>query len=231
MNRTSETISPNSPQLSPEGLLDSFFHKLSQPIGALYGSLELGQLSDDPRELRVAIDAGLLQVERLMWLFQVTREFFGTDFKANARSISLRECLQSALDDARPLAEASRLVIQTSFQQDIQVVADPNHLLHAIENVLARSIRGSAPGAQMTVELLAHDGVATVRISDQVPCSPDLPESVFEPFPPGAQIGKGKAGNLDLALSQRILRSFDGDIRLCLTQQDTHQFEIVLPAA
>jgi len=231
MSRTSEPISPNRLQSSAEGLLDSFFHKLSQPIGALYGSLELGQLSDDPRELKAALEAGLLQVERLMWLFQVTREFFGIDFNANARSISLRECLQSALDDAKPLAEASQVVIQTSLPRDIQVVADPNHLLHAIENVLARSIRGSAPGTGMTVDLMSHDGVANVRIADQVPCSPDLAERAFDPFPPGSQIGQGKTGNLDLALSQRILRSFDGDIRLSLTPEHTHQFEIILPAA
>jgi signal transduction histidine kinase len=231
MNRTSERISPDPLQLSAEGLLDSFFHKLSQPIGALYGSLELGQLSEDPKELKAAIDAGLLQVERLMWLFQVTREFFSIDFSANSRPVSLRECLQSALDDTKPLAETSQVVIQPLLQQDLKVVANPNHLLHAIENVLARSIRHSPPGAAMTVELLAHADAATVRISDQVPCSPDLAEKAFEPFPAGAQIGPGETGNLDLALSRRIVRSFAGDVRLRLTPQRTQQFEIVLPAA
>src|SRR6185437_7523039 len=182
MSRTSESISPNRLQPSAEGLLDSFFHKLSQPLGALYGSLELGQLSNDAGELKAAIDAGLLQVERLMWLFQVTREFFGTDFYANPRRFFLGECVQSAVADAMPLAEAAGVAISVAVRHDSMVSADPTHLLHALENILVRSIRGSAQGSDISIELLARGDSAVVTISDQVPCSDAAAESTFEPF-------------------------------------------------
>ncbi len=229
MKQTSGSPVLETPSLPPENLAESFFHKLSQPIGALYASLELGLMSDDPKQLKSAIEAGLTQLDRLRWLFQAAREFFTIDFAAKARKISLRECVEAVVKDAEPLAESRQVHFSFSGNQDTQVLADPVYLRDAIENVLSRCVRNSAPGAELSLQIAIHRKTICIVISDQVRFDSQSSENVFEPFPPGVQIGPGQPGNLDLALSQRIIRAFGGELTLKASSAGTNQFELTLP--
>lgn len=227
MNRGTSLL--EAPALPPESLTESFFHKLSQPIGAMYASLELGLMSDDATQLKTAIEASLAQLERLRWLFQIAREFFATDFCARARNISLRGCVEAAVNDLRPLAEADGITIDISVKQDSEVLADPVYLRDAIENLLSRCIRNNAQTSVINLIVFASGNTAHIELSDQSRYDAQSAETVFEPFPPGVQIGPGESGNLDLALSQRIIRAFGGNLELRATAQATNYFEIVLP--
>ena len=220
-----ETPSP----LSPENLAESFFHKLSQPIGALYASLELGLLSDDSKQLKAAIEAGLTQLERLRWLFQATREFFTIDFAAKARKVSLRECVEAAIKDAEPLAESRQVRFSFSGKLEAEVLADPVYLRDAIENVLSRCVCNSASGTAVSLQVAIRANANCVVISDQVRFDSQSSHTVFEPFPPGVQIGPEQPGNLDLAWSQRIIQAFGGELTLKASSAGTNQFEINLP--
>src|SRR5690242_17413705 len=143
VNRASGCSPVEHPALPPENLAESFFHKLSQPIGAIYASLEVGLMSDDARQLKAAIEAGLTQLEVLRWLFQIARQFLATDFCVRARSISLRECIAIAVNDWRPLADAKEITFLISAPQDSHVLADPIYLRDAVGNLLSRSVRSS----------------------------------------------------------------------------------------
>lgn len=229
-----ESLNPGSsllekPALTPENLIESFFHKLSQPIGAMFASLELGLTSDDPAQLRSAIEASLTQLERLRWLFHIAREFFATDFCARALSISVRECVETAVKDSRPLGEANGVSIAISVKQDSQVLADPVYLRDAIENLLTRSIRNNAQTSVITLEVFARGDTAHIELSDQNRYNAESADNVFEPFPPGVQIGPTEPGNLDLAFSQRIIHAFGGSIELRSTAKGMNCFAIALP--
>lgn len=227
LNRDTSLL--EAPALPPESLTESFFHKLSQPIGAMYASLELGLMSDDATQLKTAIEASLAQLERLRWLFQIAREFFATDFCARVRNISLRGCVEAAVNDLRPLAEADGITIDISVKQDSEVLADPVYLRDAIENLLSRCIRNNAQTSVINLIVFASGNTAHIELSDQSRYDAQSAETLFEPFPPGVQIGPGESGNLDLALSQRIIRAFGGNLELRATAQATNCFEIVLP--
>lgn len=229
-----ESLNPGSsllekPELPPENLIERFFHKLSQPIGAAFASLELGLTSDDPTQLRSAMEASLTQLERLRWLFQVAREFFATDFCARALCISIRECVEAAVKDLRPLAEANGVSMAISLKQDSQVLADPVYLRDAIENVLSRSIRNNAQASAINLEVFASGDTAYIQLSDQNPYDAESADKMFEPFPPGVQIGPAEPGNLDLAFSQRIIRAFGGSLELRSTAKGMNCFAIALP--
>ena len=226
LNRGSSLV--ENPALPPENLAESFFHKLSQPIGATYASLEVGLMSDDSRQLKAAIKAGLTQLELLRWLFQIARQFLATDFRFRARSISLCECIQAAANDSRPLADAKEISLFISAQQDSHVLADPVYLREAVENLLSRCIRNSERTDVISVEVLASGSTAQIEISDQSPYDAQSAENLFEPFPPGVQIGPGESGNLDTALSQRIIRAFGGNVELRATPEGKNCFSIVL---
>ncbi len=229
MKQTSGSSVLETPSLPPENLAESFFHKLSQPIGALYASLELGLMSDDPKQLKAAIEAGLKQLERLRWLFQAAREFFTIDFAAKARKVSLRECAEAAVKDAEPLAESRQVHFSFLGKEDGEVLADPVYLRDAIENVLSRCIRNSAPGAEISLQIAIQRTSSCIVISEEVRFNSQSGENVFEPFPPGVQIGPGQPGNLDLTLSQRIIHAFGGELMLKASSAGTNQFEISLP--
>jgi len=230
MNHTASSSLLGTPSpLPPENLAESFFHKLSQPIGALYASLELGLMNDDPKQLKSAIEAGLTQLERLRWLFQVAREFFTIDYCAKAEEVSVRECVTPAVKDATPLAESKQVRVSIFVRQDAEVLVDPVHFRNAVENLLSHCIRRSAGGTNIKVEIRAEGNTARIEISDQSRFDSEFAQAAFEPFPPGVQIGPEQSGNLDLCLSQRIVRCFGGEIHLRATAERTNCFEVTLP--
>jgi signal transduction histidine kinase len=232
MNPTAPDLSPKkAPQLPPESLIEAFFHKMSQSIGALYAALEMGSMSDDPKELKAAIEHGMPQMERLLWLFEVSRRFLGTDFRVDSCIVSLRKCLEEATKDALPLAESAQVNLSTTISRDAEVVANPTHLRDALENVLTTSIRESKPGSKVNVELSATDNQSRVLIADETPYRPRTAESAFEPFPAGTDTIGERSANLDLALSRRIVRAFDGDLSMEPRANGMRQFVILLPLA
>lgn len=230
MNRTSiRSLLESSSPLPPESLAESFFHKLSQPIGAMYASLELGLMSEDSKQLKAAMEASLAQLERLRWLFQAAREFFATDFCAKARNISLRECVEAAMNDSQPLAEAKQIRLWLTIDQDAPVLADIVYLRDALENLLSRCIRNSGRSAEINLKIATEAEKVQIKICDQSRFDDQSVENAFEPFPPGLQIGPAEPGNLDLALSQRIIRAFGGEVELRPSTNGTNCFVITLP--
>jgi signal transduction histidine kinase len=220
-----------APQLPPESLIEAFFHKMSQSLGALYVALEMGSMSDDPKELRAAVEHGMPQMERLLWLFEVSRRFFGTDFRVASCIVSVRKCLEEATNDALPLADSAQINLATTISGDATVVVNPTHLRDALENVLTTLIRESKPGSKVTVELSVTDDQSCVLIGDETPYRPGTAESAFDPFPAGTDTIGERSANLDLALSRRIVRAFDGDLTLKPRANGMRQFVILLPLA
>lgn len=216
--------------LPPETLIEAFFHKLSQPIGALYGSMELGMMSDNPEDCRVALQKGMQHVERLLWLFRVTRTFFGTDFQAGARLVSIRESVDGAAKNCFPLADSANVRLSRMHVPDVRVLANPDHLRQAIENVFVSSIRSGGSG-ELSIAGEVLDRKVIILVGDQSPFSGRSSDSHFEPFPPGVDVSPEKPGNLDLALSRRILRAIGGDLSVGPSPHGTRQFEIVVPSA
>ncbi|MFL6437782.1 MAG: sensor histidine kinase [Terriglobales bacterium] len=218
-------------QLPPESLIEVFFHKMSQSIGALSAALEVGSMSRDPAQLRAAIDHGMPQMERLLWLFDVTRRFFATDFRANSCLVSVRKCLEDAVKDALPLAESAQISLETAISRDAMVLANPAHLRDAIENVLITSIREGNPGSKVSIEVSERDDRCCVLICDETPYGDSTAQSIFDPFPAGTDTVGQKSANLDLALSRSIVRAFDGDLTMEPRVNGLRQFVILLPLA
>jgi signal transduction histidine kinase len=229
---TAPDLSPKkAPQLPPESLIEAFFHKMSQSIGALSAALEMGSMSDDPKELRAAVEHGMPQMERLLWLFEVSRRFFATDFRANSCLVSVRKCLEEATNDALPLADSAQVTLSTTISRDAEVVANPTYLRDAFENVLTTSIREIKPGSKINIELLVTDSQCCVLIGDETLYQPGTAEAAFDPFPAGTDTVGQRSANLDLALSRRIMRAFDGDLTVEQRANGMRQFVILLPLA
>jgi signal transduction histidine kinase len=215
--------------LRPESLIELFFHKLSQPIGALYGCLELGAMSEEPNEQKVALVNALDQIERLNWLFGVMRTFFGTDFADGAVELSLSSVLNSVVADMVPLAEDAQVALKADISGEFPVRANEHHLQSAIENLVGTAVRGSKAGSEVSVSTATEGQQVAIRVADCTPCTPEDLQIGLNPFPPGIPVAPGNAPRLDLALSRRILQAFGGELKLEASANSTRVLIATLP--
>ncbi|HET9743433.1 MAG TPA: HAMP domain-containing sensor histidine kinase [Terriglobales bacterium] len=185
-------------------------------------------MSDDPAQHRAAIDKGLAQVERLLWLFNITRTFFAEDFTHGSELFALKECLDAVIADCSPLAESKNVRLQLDIRDNPSVFANRQHLQHALENILNVCFRSTNPGETLTIK-----AECSRQIRIQIPCgrmfSPDERDSAFHPFPPGVEVKPGQAANLDLALSRRIVQSFSGEVTIVQGPAQNCLFQVTLP--
>src|SRR6185437_2736098 len=216
---------------SPEQLIEVFFHKLSQPIGALYGTLELAAISNDPSQHSAAIAAALAETEKLTFLFRVMRSFFCEDFTQGGQRVSLNSSLEDALQNCRPLAEDGGVKLQCNLQPELIVLANPRHLTHALENLLAHCIRTGGSGDKVQVDTSCDQYTILLKIADHTAWSAEQASELFHPFPPGHEVLPGKSNNLDLCLSRRIIQALGGEICACPSPTLTRVLEVTLPRA
>ena len=215
--------------LSPESLIEIFFHKLSQPIGALTIGLELAAMSNDSSRHKAALSSGLEQAQRLNWLFGVMRTFFADDFTQGCECLSFNSILGGAMQNCRPAADNRQIEIVCESEGDLPVHANPHHLGHALENLLANAIQCSPPGGIVRISASCEDSAIVARIADDGCWRPHEIASIFDPFPPGVDVAPGEPNNLDLCLSRRIVQSYGGEIFALTGQGGTRAFAVTLP--
>jgi signal transduction histidine kinase len=217
--------------LTPESLIEVFFHKLSQPLGTLYGTLELASMSSEPARHKAAIASGLEQIEKLKWLFQIMRRFFGEDFTQDCERVSLKSILEDAVQNCRPLADDRGVAIRCKLENELLVLANPRHLAHALENLLAHSIKSSKSGGTVQIEARCEESLIIARIADDAQWNPEQVANMFDPFPPGKELLPGDADHLDTCLSRRIIQAYGGDVAVRFTPALTRVLEITLSNA
>ena len=217
-------------QLTQESLIEVFFHKLSQPLAALYGTLELAVMNHDPAQHQEAIASALQETEKLTRLFQMMRTFFGADFSQGSERVSLNSMLEDALQNCRPLAEDRGVQVRCSLSSEMIVSANPSHLTHAFENLLAHSIRAGRSGT-IQIDATYEQDIIVIRIADGTAWTPEQATDLFDPFPPGHEALSGQSNNFDICLSRRIIQAQGGEICARPSPMLTRVLEVTLPSA
>jgi Signal transduction histidine kinase len=217
--------------LSPESLIEVFFHKLSQPIGALNIGLELAAMSNDPTRHKAAIFSGLEQVQRLNWLFGVMRTFFADDFTHGCERLSFNSVLHNAVQNCRPAADSRQVEVLAELGSNLSLTAHPHHLGHALENLLANAIRCSQPGGTVRISASCEHSTVVATIADDSHWLPEEVANIFDPFPAGVEVLPDKPNNLDLCLSRRIIQAYGGDLSARSNPGGTRVFAVTLPSA
>ena len=120
--------------------------------------------------------------------------------------------------------------IHVDAQAD-QVVADPDRIEQAIENLVGNALRHTPPGGTVTVNATQADGVATLSVSDTgAGISPEHLPHVFERFykVDTARAAESTGSGLGLSISKAIVERHGGTIRV--TSHPGHTtFTVVLP--
>lgn len=147
--------------------------------------------------------------------------------------VSIRTLCESVIEDANFEAAHAGCHVRGS-RQDITLLAYPNLLRRAIDNVLRNAIRYAPPGTEIQldckVDLIQRE--VTLDILDRGPGVPDATlRDIFRPFfrtAPGREAATGGAG-LGLAIASEAIRLHDGTIEACNRKSGGLQVTIRVP--
>ncbi|MEO2091674.1 MAG: ATP-binding protein [Gemmataceae bacterium] len=197
-------------------------HQLRTPLAALIGQVEVVLRRDrDEGEYRRVLTSVGGQAERLRQIVEMLLLLARADGEAmlpDARRINLREWMPAQLGESWGAhARFGDLRFVDGRSEPVWVRAQPVLLGQVIDNLIDNAIKYGPTAKPIRVELLVDGVDAVVRVVD---AGPGIPQSdaglVFEPFyrtSSARQAGVPGMG-LGLAVSARIVRVFDGTIRV-----------------
>jgi two-component system, OmpR family, sensor histidine kinase CpxA len=147
--------------------------------------------------------------------------------------VSLRSLCDNIIEDANFEAEHRGCRIN-GCREDVTLLAYPQLLQRAIDNVLRNAIRYTSPGSEVLVNCHADPGTKTVQI-EVLDLGPGVPDSmlsdIFLPFfrtAPGRESDSGGTG-LGLAIAAEAVRLHGGTTTAQNRQNGGLQVTITLP--
>ncbi len=221
-------------------LLKDVSHELRSPLARLGVALGLAR-QRAPVEAESALNRIELEAERLNQLIQrlltVSRLEAGDDGIHKTR-VGLRELVEHIARDAEYETPARRCRVYSQPEDNYLVLADPDLLRSAIENVVRNAIRYTAEGT--TVEIRLERETAgereniVVHVLDSGPGVPpeDL-EKIFQPFyrlDDARNRQTGGAG-LGLSIADRAVRLHGGLVRASNRPEGGLEVKLQIPAA
>jgi two-component system OmpR family sensor kinase len=194
-------------------------HELRTPLTTLKAELELAARPGRSRQaLAAAVTAAAGDTDRLIRLAEdlllLARADEGADF-LRPHQIVLAEVAQDAVRAAAPAAGARAVTIALNADRRLSVIADPDRIRQAVDNLLSNAIRHAPADTsiEVTVHAAAQRPSAVIEVRDYGPGFPPgfLPHA-FERFV-RADPGRARAGGgtgLGLAIVASIAGAHGG---------------------
>jgi PAS domain S-box-containing protein len=195
-------------------------HELRTPLTSIRGALGLlssgmlGKVNDKAANLlRIALNNSDRLVHLINDILDLERIQSGKE-PLTFRPVKLDEIVRQAIDGMLPMAEAAGVQLIHDTTQ-VEIAADPDHLLQVLTNLLSNAVKFSPPNS--TVSVMLHPGVEGVTLSvidhgRGVPA--DKLEAIFGRFQQvDASDSRQKGGSgLGLAICRTIVLQHAGHI-------------------
>jgi len=218
-------------------LLRSIVHEFGRLIGALQAALHAlrAGAAEDPR-LRGELLQGMSQVagdltrllDDLAQTYRQTRE----PLSLRAQPLDPGSWLRARIPLWAGMARERGLRWEDAVPSELpSIVADPDRLAQALDNLVDNAVKFKPPGGCVRMEAGSGDGKVWIRIQDTGPGIPpeDLPR-LFEPFYRGHQEGRPGLG-LGLFLARTIVEAHGGRLEVASEPGAGSAFTLILPAA
>jgi two-component system OmpR family sensor kinase len=210
-------------------------YELRTPLAAIRANVELlrGWAVTEPaaREAALAsVDQASRRAKRLVedlrYLATVERE----PSRVHA-PVRLDELLVAVVREAKGLR--TDVAIRISELDDVTANGDALALQQLLLNLIDNALRVSPPHTTVTIKLQAHDGNATLSVSDQGPgIEPEQLERIFDRFythrTNGAHLG---GAGLGLAIARAIANDHQGKLAARNETTGGATFTLTLPTA
>ncbi len=225
------------------GFIESFAadvsHEFKNPLASIRTATEMLAESDAPadrRRFHLMVEA---EVARLQKLLAAVRETTRIDAMIDAEAPERVELgrLLGGLIEGRRAREAGLRVAFTleTPEAPLAVVASPDRLAQAFENVLDNALSFAPCDSTVAVELRRAGAEAVVRVADQGPgIPPEHLARVFDRFfswRPGDPEARRDHAGLGLAIVKVIVEAYGGTVSAANRDAGGAVFTLRLPAA
>ncbi len=219
----------SSPQ--PFGdLLEGLLHKLSQPLTAARGTLELSLLfGRTPEDFRASIREAMSLLDRIGQIRTVISEFAaGVELTSGAQRLSVFAVLVAAVETQRVAAQAGGVRMVTSCPDPGYAYLNSGRFCQCLSTFIEGMIHYSRSGSTISILCLNVADNCTIAISNPQGSIPegDLPQ-LFDPFYTFAN--KSRESGPGFALARRALESAGGTVRAENVLGGGFRFQIRVP--
>jgi len=220
---------------SQHQLLRDISHELRSPLARQQIALELLRKKvgkDTETEIdRIEKEAILLSelIAQLLTLSRLETD----DVIIEKSSFDLFELLKDIVQDAEFEAHAHDCHVTLSSGKAMKIMANPDMLRSAIENIIRNAIRYTHKDTTVDVQLVSQThGRAMIKITDKGKGVPE--ESLSDIFKPFTRVDDARSRNnggygIGLSITQRIIQAHQGEVIARNTPEAGLQIEIFIP--
>jgi PAS domain S-box-containing protein len=196
-------------------------HELRTPLNAIIGYANLirngrYQPEEASRMLDIVLRNARTQQQLIEDMLDVSRIITGK-MRLNLGPVEPKAVIQSAVDTARPAADAKQITIDTEFDPSAGVITgDADRLRQAVWNLLSNAVKFTPAGGKVTVRLAREDCHIEIAVSDTGKgISPEYLPRVFNRFSQEDSSTTRKYGGLGLGLSivRHVAELHGGSVR------------------
>jgi len=196
-------------------------HDLKNPLNGIVlvcDGLLNGELADCPEEIKpwlVRADHAAKEMTSLIHEFLDINAIESGRMQPEMRSVPIREILSSLLLSSQGKAEAKEQQIEIKADPDLQVWADPQHLLQVLGNLLSNAIKFSPRGSSLSLQVESRDHHVVFTVPDEGPGLTDENRpNLFKRFvrlSARPTAGESSTG-LGLSIAQQLAEAMGGRI-------------------
>jgi two-component system OmpR family sensor kinase len=143
-----------------------------------------------------------MTVQRMFTLARLEQPAENHGAGVSPPSCSLREAMEDAVHQSRPLAELKSIAVSVEFAADAEVPIDCRDALLLCSNILLNALQHSPEASTVQVAATVDQGVIELTVCDHGEGIPDEDRAhLFEPFYRGDPSRSRKSGGTGLGLS------------------------------
>ena len=198
-------------------------HELRTPIAALrtFNELLRDGAAEDPATREEFLDQSAKQLDRLDWLATNLLELSKLDsglVALDLRPDDLRAVVENAIQQAEPVAARKGVELLMHLPDEpVRQPHDPPRVGQVLSNLIGNSIKFTAPGGRIDVDLEATTDGAAISVTDTgegIP--PDELPHVFERFWRGSRNPqqRGVGSGLGLSIVKSIVDMHEGTVSI-----------------
>lgn len=197
-------------------------HELKTPLAALREGGELladqvlGPLNDEQREVAGIMRENALRLQRLIEDLLSFNQALSRNLEFRGEPLAFDELVKDVVEVQRLAWKARELQLQLALTP-LRLLADREKLKTIVDNLLSNAIKFSPQGGVITIELMAVNDQARLRVRDSGPgFHPEDRGRVFEAFYQGGAVANSyvKGSGLGLAIAREYAAVHGGRLEI-----------------
>ncbi len=196
----------------------AMIHRLSQPLTALRGSLELALLGQrSATEYRLALKESLAQADHLVWLLDALRELAEPeDWRDLTETIQLEGLVKEVVEELLPVADSRGMSLAFESKEELTVRGSSDKIRQAIFRVIHHAMERSPERGTVRVVLSTLNLSACLRVADEgLAAGPAALDHLGQPSSLDQLFSEAlERRTLEWAIAKRIFESQGGTVRV-----------------